>query len=118
MECCSEAGSQLEAGLLAVDQAGGVDAADRGGEQELVGGRDPVERQALLTRGMKCEHSRADRAGQLTTVQRRCYEMRALHDEEVRVCRLENVAVEVEDERHRVESLGQLVEQTTVAPLV
>ena len=73
---------------------------------------------ALLARGMECEHSRPDRAGQLTAVERRCDEVGALHDEHVGVAGLENVAVEVDDQRHRVQALGQLVEQPPVAPLV
>ena len=67
---------------------------------------------------MEREHTRPNRAGQLTAVERRRDEVRALDDEDVRVGGLEDVAVEVHEQRNRVEPLGELVEQAAVAPLV
>ena len=95
MQGRAQAGAELEARLGTVREPRGVDAADRGGEQQLVGGGHTVERQPLLARGMQREHPRPDRAGQLPPVERRGDQVRALDDEQVGVRGLENVAVEV-----------------------
>ena len=90
--------------------------------EEASSSSSAAARRSSVRRSSRAGWSASTRArtvpGQLAAVERRRHEVSALDYEDVRVRRLEHVAVEVHDQRHRVEPLGQLVEQPPVAPLV
>ena len=91
-------------------------------EQELVGAREPLERERLLAhleaRGRPGQQVRAHGPGQEAPVQRRRDERVVLRDPQVRVACLEHFAVEVHQQRHRPRPAFELRDQEAVAPFM
>ncbi len=119
--CRSHPPAHLEAGLPAGERSR-VDAAHRRAEQDLVGSGETVERHRLLVDlealASRREQRRADRARQLPAVERRGHERLPLDDPDVGERRLQDLAVEIHEQRNGAEPLFELREQAPVDPLV
>ena len=101
----------------------GIEPAHGRAEEQLVGGAEALQRDRLLAHldtGLagRRDQRRAHGPGQEAPVERRRHEHLALRDPEIGEGRLENVAVEVDEQRDGAESLLEPGEQAPVDPLV